>query len=50
MVCGSCGAVVSLAWQINDGLWTVDYCEKHRGYIYEQFANSLEFKSHLAGT
>ena len=50
MVCGSCGAVVSLAWRIEDGLWTVDYWEKHRGYIYEQFSNSLEFKSHLAGT
>ena len=50
MVCGSCGAVVSLAWQVSDGLWTVEYWEKHRCYIYEQFAGSLEFKSHLAGT
>jgi hypothetical protein len=50
MVCGSCGAVVSLAWRIDDGLWTVDYWEKPRGYIYNQFSNSLEFKSHLAGT
>jgi len=22
MVCGSCGAVVSLSWQVSDGLWT----------------------------
>ena len=49
-VCGSCGAIVSMAWPVDRGVWDVDYWEKNRGHIYNQVAVSDDFKAHLAGT
>ena len=49
-VCGSCGAIVSMAWPVDCGVWPVEYWEKNRGVIYNQVADSDDFKAHLAGT